>query len=134
MTISMIELDTPVSEQSLRENIVLSAGARPIGERAGFAWFTDPITRSTLLLPIADVSVENVERKLILSREQFSVRPALPHMNDVELIERIAGCLQYVAKDLSVADQIVIGAADAAARVFIRHELSHKSPEASDGQ
>ena len=58
--------------------IVEMAGARWNGVQQGLrpgqemALFTDPVTRSTLSLPLADVTVDNVQRALTAKRAEFS--------------------------------------------------------------
>ena len=57
--------------------IVALAGARWNGVQQGLkpgqemALFTDPVTRSTLSLPLADVTVDNVLRALDAKRAEY---------------------------------------------------------------
>ena len=64
----MIALDR---EQAHAETIRL-AGANPIGERGGLVWFTDPITKSTLVLEPEILTEFNVMKRLAESRIKFA--------------------------------------------------------------
>jgi len=72
----MIELD--VTPEERRAQIIRNCGANPIGERpqstGGFqslCWFVDPVTNSTCVLPIEEVTEERVRQKLISKLHEF---------------------------------------------------------------
>jgi hypothetical protein len=71
----MIELDTI----ERRAAIITEAGARPIGELNGLVWFTDPITKTTLVCAPEDVTVEYIQMKLKKSRDSFGVQQPQAH-------------------------------------------------------
>lgn len=59
--------------KELITRIVERGGAGFLGLEAGFVWFTDPQTRSTLMLAICDCSAPAVRKKLAESRLKFRV-------------------------------------------------------------
>lgn len=71
----MIELDTEL----LRRETIELAGANPIGEREGLVWFTDLITKTTLVLEPQDVTLTNVRKKLEEARKRFEQKNDAPH-------------------------------------------------------
>ncbi len=79
-----ITLDTtknkpsPVNLVEMRANAIRLAGANPIGERGGLVWFTDLLTKSTLVLNPEEVTVARVREKLAASRAKFAVPPPTP--------------------------------------------------------
>jgi hypothetical protein len=70
-----IDLDTtPESLRRMRESIIESAGGNPIGERGGLVWFTDLVTKTTLVLEPHQVTAERVREKILASRRSFGIR------------------------------------------------------------
>jgi hypothetical protein len=63
----MIELD----RRAVHDDVIRRAGGHPIGERGGLVWFTDPKTKTTLVLEPHEVTVERVQQKLLESRRRF---------------------------------------------------------------
>lgn len=64
----MIELD----RVEAHNETIRRAGAHPIGEHEGLVWFTDPATKSTLILEPEHITEYDVMIKIATSRLTFA--------------------------------------------------------------
>jgi hypothetical protein len=123
-----IELDT----EERRNNIIRACGAKPIGERPpsngitrSLTYFTDPLTKSTLMLPLEEVSTENVQRKLFESRRKFSVAILETTLEgNLELIDQFKLFILSLERTKKLPDPIVTAAANAAVLEIVSYETA----------
>lgn len=65
--------EAELEEEKRRDKIIKDCGAIPIGERGGLVWFTDSVTKTTLVLEPHQVTAAHVRAKLLASRRKFGV-------------------------------------------------------------
>lgn len=133
-----IELD--ITPEKRRTQIIRNCGAKPNGEgqlpedkSRLISYFTDPITRSTLILPIEEISEFNVRRKLHESRLRYGVailETAL--IGNLELVAQLKQFLLSLERTRNLPDPIVTAAANAAVMEIVSFESANELDNKSE--
>jgi hypothetical protein len=129
----MIEL----APEERRNTIIRNCGARPIGERSitqngadVFAYFLDPLTKSTLFLPVEEVTAYNVRRKLQEARTRFGAAIIeLALIGNLELIEQFKLFILSLERTKNLPEPVVNAAANAAVMEIYSYESAIMEPE-----
>ncbi|MGD0591068.1 MAG: hypothetical protein ABSA44_09755 [Bacteroidota bacterium] len=122
----MLEL----APEERRAQIIRNCGAMPNGERRPqsgitppLVYFTDPLTKSTLILSIEDVTVDNVRWKLHESRVKFGIAI-------IELIEQFKLFILSLERTKNLPEPVVNAAANAA----VMEIYSYESANSAEGE
>jgi hypothetical protein len=130
-----IELDVTPEEQ--RITIIKNCGAKYLGELPpqngtikALVYFSDPLTKSTLMLPAEEVTPYNVRRKLHESRGRFGmaiIEASL--LGNLELIEQLKKFILSLERTRNLPDQVVTAASHAAVMEITSFELANVESE-----
>lgn len=117
-----------------RNKIIQECGAKPLGESPStkdgentMSRFLDPITGSTCVLPIEDVSRDSVTKKLAEKRNQFGLsltEPASASLGYAKLREQLLCAIKAAIGERVLPEEIMRDAADAATRKILAFEVA----------
>ena len=132
---STIELDP----EERRNTIIRNCGAIPIGERVlvgsaegSHTYFNDPLTKSTLVLKVEEVTVYNVRCKLQESRARFGIAIIESSLqNNFELIDQFKLFILSLERTRKLPDSVVSVAANAAVMEIVSFESANMELESA---
>lgn len=122
-----------ITPEERRNTIIRNCGARPIGEHphqggsmSTLAYFIDPLTKSTLLLPVEEVTMYNVRRKLQESRTRFGIAIIESSLlGNLELVEQFKSFILSLEQTKKLPDPVVTAAANAAVMEIFSYESAN---------
>jgi len=126
-----------LSPEERRRTIIRNCGASWIGERPtpqdatrSIAYFNDPLTRSTLTLPVEEVTVYNVRCKLQESRARFGI-PIIESslLGHLELVSQFKLFISSLERTKNLPDSVATAAANAAVMEIVSFESANAGIE-----